>query len=55
MSDNAETVRSLLLSQPENRIIEAAVQAKMYEDRVVEEVIRRIQIRNERKMNNDET
>ena len=25
MSDNAETVRSLLLSQPENRIIEAAV------------------------------
>lgn len=34
---------------------EAAVQAKMYEDRVIEEAIRRIQIRNERKTNNDET
>ena len=34
---------------------EAAVQAKMYEDRVIEEAIRRIRIRNEGKMNNDET
>lgn len=41
--------------QQEKARFEAAVQAKMYEDRVIEEVIRRIQIRNERKMNNDET
>ena len=41
--------------QEEKARFEAAVQAKMYEDRVIEEAIRRIQIRNERKMNNDET
>lgn len=43
--------------QQEKARFEAAVQAKMYEDRVIEEAIRRIQIRNgnERKMNNDET
>lgn len=41
--------------QQEKTRFEAAVQAKMYEDRVIEEAIRRIQIRNERKMNNDET
>ena len=36
--------------QQEKARFEAAVQAKMYEDRVIEEAIRRIQIRNERKM-----
>lgn len=41
--------------QQEKARFEAAVQAKMYEDRVIEEAIRRIQIRNERKMNNNET
>ena len=41
--------------QQEKARFEAAVQAKMYEDRVVEEVIRRIQIRIERKLHNDET
>lgn len=41
--------------QQEKDRFEAAVQAKMYEDRVIEEAIRRIQIRNERKTNNDET
>ena len=41
--------------QQEKARFEAAVQAKMYEDRVIEEAIRRIQIRNERKTNNDET
>lgn len=41
--------------QQEKARFEAAVQAKMYEDRVIEEAIRRIRIRNERKMNNDET
>ena len=41
--------------QQEKARFEAAVQAKMYEDRVIEEAIRRIQIRNERKMDNDET
>ena len=41
--------------QQEKARFEAAVQAKMYEDRVIEETIRRIQIRNERKTNNDET
>lgn len=41
--------------QQEKARFEAAVQAKMYEDRVIEEAVRRIQIRNERKMNNDET
>lgn len=41
--------------QQEKTRFEAAVQAKMYEDRVIEEAIRRIQIRNERKTNNDET
>ena len=41
--------------QQEKARFEAAVQAKIYEDRVIEEAIRRIQIRNERKMNNDET
>ena len=41
--------------QREKARFEAAVQAKMYEDRVIEEAIRRIRIRNERKMNNDET
>ena len=41
--------------QQEKAQFEAAVQAKMYEDRVIEEAIRRIQIRNERKTNNDET
>lgn len=41
--------------QQEKARFEAAVQAKMYEDRVVEEVIRRIQIRVERKLHNDET
>lgn len=41
--------------QQEKAQFEAAVQAKMYEDRVIEEAIRRIRIRNERKMNNDET
>lgn len=41
--------------QQEKARFEAAVQAKMYEDRVIEEAIRRIQIRNGRKMNNDET
>ena len=41
--------------QQEKARFEAVVQAKMYEDRVIEEAIRRIQIRNERKTNNDET
>ena len=41
--------------QQEKARFEAAVQAKMYEDRVIEEAIHRIRIRNERKMNNDET
>lgn len=41
--------------QQEKAQFEAAVQAKMHEDRVIEEAIRRIRIRNERKMNNDET
>ena len=41
--------------QQEKARFEAAVQAKMYEDRVIEEAIRRIRIRNERKMSNDET
>lgn len=41
--------------QQEKARFEAAVQGKMYEDRVIEEAIRRIRIRNERKMNNDET
>lgn len=41
--------------QQEKARFEAAVQAKMYEDRVIEEAIRRIRIRIERKMNNDET
>lgn len=41
--------------QQEKARFEAEVQAKMYEDRVIEEAIRRIQIRNERKTNNDET
>lgn len=41
--------------QQEKAQFEAAVQAKMYEDRVIEEAIRRIRIRNERKTNNDET
>ena len=41
--------------QQEKARFEAAVQAKMYEDRVIEEAIRRIQIRNGRKMNNNET
>ena len=41
--------------QQEKARFEAEVQAKMYEDRVIEEAIRRIRIRNERKMNNDET
>ena len=41
--------------QQEKARFEAAIQAKMYEDRVIEEAIRRIRIRNERKMNNDET
>ena len=41
--------------QQEKARFEAAVQAKMYEDRVIEEAIRRIQIRNERKTNNNET
>lgn len=41
--------------EQEKARFEAAVQAKMYEDRVIEEAIRRIRIRNERKMNNDET
>lgn len=41
--------------QQEKARFEAAVQVKMYEDRVIEEAIRRIRIRNERKMNNDET
>lgn len=41
--------------QQEKARFEAAVQAKMYEDRVIEEAIRRIRTRNERKMNNDET
>lgn len=41
--------------QQEKARFEAAVQAKMYEDRVIEEAIRRIRIRNERNMNNDET
>lgn len=41
--------------QQEKARFETAVQAKMYEDRVIEEAIRRIRIRNERKMNNDET
>ena len=41
--------------QQEKARFEAAVQAKMYEDRVIEEAIRRIQIRNERKTNSDET
>lgn len=41
--------------QQEKARFEAAVQAKMYEDRVIEEAIRRIRIRNERKTNNDET
>lgn len=41
--------------QQEKARFEAAVQGKMYEDRVIEEAIRRIQIRNERKTNNDET
>lgn len=40
--------------QQEKARFEAAVQAKMYEDRVIEEVIRRIQIRNERKTNKKE-
>lgn len=40
--------------QQEKARFEAAVQAKMYEDRVIEEAIRRIQIRNERKTNNNE-
>ena len=41
--------------QQEKARFEAAVQAKMYEDRVIEEAIHRIQLRNERKTNNDET
>ena len=41
--------------QQEKARFEAAVQAKMYEDRVTEEVIRRIKIRIERKLHNDET
>ena len=41
--------------QQEKARFEAAVQAKMFEDRVIEEAIRRIQIRNERKTNSDET
>ena len=36
--------------QQEKARFEAAVQAKMYEDKIIEEAIRRIQIRNERKM-----
>lgn len=36
--------------QQEKARFEAAVQAKMYEDRVIEEAIRRIRIRNERKI-----
>lgn len=40
--------------QQEKARFEAAVQAKMYEDRVIEEAIRRIQIRNERKNKKEE-
>ena len=41
--------------QQEKAQFEEAVQAKMYEDRVIEEAIRRSQMRNERKLDNDET
>ena len=51
---NKKTMREAN-EQQEKAQFEAAVQAKMYEDRVIEEAIRRIQIRNERKMNNNET
>ena len=51
---NKKTMREANEQQEKARF-EAAVQAKMYEDRVIEEAIRRIRIRNERKMNNDET
>lgn len=51
---NKKTMREANEQQEKARF-EAAVQAKMYEDRVIEEAIRRIQIRNERKTNNDET
>lgn len=51
----AEEEAKATLEKEANDAFEAAVQAKMYEDRVNEEAIRRIQIRNERKTNNDET
>lgn len=51
----AEEEAKAALEKEANDAFEAAVQQKMYEDRVIEEAIRRIQIRNERKTNNDET
>ena len=51
----AEEEAKAALEKEANDAFEAAVQQKMYEDRVIEEAIRRIQIRNGRKMNNDET
>ena len=51
----AEEEAKAALEKEANDAFEAAVQQKMYEDRVIEEAIRRIRIRNERKMNNDET
>ena len=51
----AEEEAKAALEKESNDAFEAAVQQKMFEDRVIEEAIRRIQIRNERKTNNDET
>lgn len=51
----AEEEAKAALEKEANDAFEAAVQQKMFEDRVIEEAIRRIRIRNERKTNNDET
>lgn len=51
----AEEEAKAALEKEANDAFEAAVQQKLFEDRVIEEAIRRIQIRNERKTNNDET
>ena len=51
----AEEEAKAALEKEANDAFEAAVQQKMFEDRVIEEAIRRIQIRSERKTNNDET
>ena len=51
----AEEEAKAALEKEANDAFEAAVQQKMFEDKVIEEAIRRIRIRNERKTNNDET